>query len=118
MVDLESTDVQGKVAVGAMPYLVPSEQGDLPGYLIDAFATKDGGQGIISASSANDLAHESTQRETTHVINETPVNIQAFIYDSAFGVGLLVLIWVFLSWTYPPINKKPRKGNLLRAKNP
>ena len=39
------------------------------------------------------------------VVNETAVNIHAFIYDGVIGVGLLVLVWAFLSWTYPPIEK-------------
>ena len=72
----------------------------------------------LTASPANDQAHESAHRETISVGTETALNSSAFIYDSVIGVGLLVLIWVFLSWTYPPIDKSPRKRILFRTKNP
>ena len=52
MVDLESADMPGKVIVGVIPRLVPSEWGDLPGIWVDAFAAKDGGQGVIYGSCA------------------------------------------------------------------
>jgi hypothetical protein len=72
----------------------------------------------FAPSSAIDQAQESAHRETITVVNETASNSHAFIYDSVIGVGLLVLVWVFLSWTYPPINKSPRKQILFRTKIP
>ncbi len=72
----------------------------------------------IAEPSANDQAHESAHREATTSANETAINNNAFIYDSVIGVGLLVLVWVFLSWTYPPIDKSLRKRNLFRTKSP
>jgi len=69
-------------------------------------------------SPANGQTHESAHRETISVGSETALNSSAFIYDSLIGVGLLVLIWVFLSWTYPPIDKSPRKRNFFRVKSP
>ena len=70
----------------------------------------------IYASSANDQGHESAHRETTIVVNEAAVNSNAFIFDSMIGIGLLVLVWVFLSWTYPPTDKSTPKRNLTRTK--
>ena len=72
----------------------------------------------LASSSENGQAHGPTHGKTTAVVNETAINSHAFIYDSVIGVGLLVLVWVFLAWTYPSVEKSQRKRNLLRIKSP
>ncbi len=71
----------------------------------------------VAATSANDQTHESTHRETIAMVNEIAINSPPFIYDSVIGIVLIVMVWVFLSWAYPPIDKSTPKRNLFRAKN-
>ena len=49
------------------------------------------------------------------VANEMWVTSCSFLFDSAIGVGLVLLVWVFLWWAYPPINKKARKRTYFRT---